>query len=301
VAVLNKWNVTASGNNIAKQVQIQRMELSHMEGLMKLKNAEGWNQLEKDWALLIHYREAVNLVAVLDKRILGSVTALNYANAVAWIGMMLVDQEYRGRGIGKGLMLAVMDKLDHCASIKLDATPAGRPLYLKLGFKDEYTLYRLTHPSAPQVPIGEDSLVPRPIRAGDLPKVAAYDREVFGADRTELITRLYEAFPDLAWLIEEKDRVTGFCLGRSGQNFTQLGPVHARAEKSALALIRTAINQIPGQALVVDIPADKAAVRLWLESQGFITQRPFERMYLKQNPHPGRVASVYLIAGPELG
>ena len=272
-----------------------------MDGLMKLKDSEGWNQLEKDWVLLMEYAEAVNLVAVLHKRILGSVTALNYANAVAWIGMMLVDKDFRGRGIGKQLMLAAIDKLENCASIKLDATPAGRPVYLKLGFKDEYTLYRMTHPAAREIARADHSPAAMKMRLADLADVAAFDREVFGADRTDLIARLHKSFPDLAWTIRENNKIAGFCLGRPGQNYTQIGPVSASSHEHAEALMVSAVNEVPGRALVVDIPAHKTSTRQWLEAAGFNLLRPFERMYLKENPHPGRIADVYLIAGPELG
>jgi len=282
-------------------VQLRKMEMAHMNGLMKLKDAEGWNQLEKDWALLISYRESCNLVAVLDKRIVGSVSALNYANTVAWIGMMLVDKDYRGLGIGKRLMLEVLAKLEGCASIKLDATPAGRPLYLKLGFIDEYELYRMTNPCVSALSPGDPSIEPLIMQEGDLPEVAAFDRQVFGADRTELITRLFERSPALAWLIRAKERVAGFCLGRPGRNFLQIGPVCASSKGFAEALIRSAVSQATGRAIVVDIPADKTDTRIWLEANGFQVQRPFERMYLNRNPNPGIIADLYLIAGPELG
>jgi GNAT superfamily N-acetyltransferase len=285
----------------SKQLQIRRMELSHMDSLMQLKNAEGWNQLEEDWSLLITYRESVNLVADLDDRIVGSVTALNYAGTLAWIGMMLVDKGNRGLGIGKRLMLELMDKLEGSASIKLDATPAGRPLYLKLGFRDEYELYRMTNLSVSAISSGENSIVPMKMQVADLPEVAAFDRQVFGADRTELITRLFERSPELAWIVREKGRLAGFCLGRPGQNFIQIGPVQAESEGHAKALIGSAVKQVPGRAVVVDIPAEKTATIQWLKASGFQVQRPFERMYLHENPHPGMIENLYLIAGPELG
>lgn len=272
-----------------------------MDGLMKLKNAEGWNQLEKDWTLLISYKDSVNLVAVLDKRIVGSVTAINYEDMVAWIGMMLVDKEYRGRGISKLLMLAVIDQLKNCESIKLDATPAGRPVYLKLGFKDEFRLYRMTNPSASKISLNETRIETEKIRPGDISNVAAFDKKVFGADRTELIRQLHEGSPELAWLSKESNRITGFCLGRPGRNFTQIGPVNAKSGEHAEALIASAINQMTSRPLVVDIPADKSGTRQWLEGCGFETQRPFDRMYLHRNPHPGIPTGQYLIAGPELG
>ena len=282
-------------------VTLRKMELSDMDSLMRLKNAEGWNQLEKDWALLISYKESVNLVAVLDDQIVGTITALNYDNTVAWIGMMLVDKDYRGRGIAKLLLLDAIDKLNKCKSIKLDATPAGKPVYLKLGFIEEYTLYRMTKPSVSHMSLSDLPYQTEQIKPADIPEVAAFDKKVFGADRRELIQRQYESYPEIAWLIKENKRIAGFCLGRRGQTFTQIGPVYASSSNQAKVLIKLAINQMTGQAVVVDVGADKSEILGWLEASGFISLRPFDRMYLSNNPHPGIIESQYLIGGPELG
>lgn len=284
-----------------KQLQLRRMELSHMESLMRLKNAEGWNQLEEDWSMLISYRDSVNLVAVLNERVVGSVTALNYAGTVAWIGMMLVEKDYRGRGIGRALMLRAMEKLKGSASIKLDATPAGRPLYLNLGFRDEYSLYRMSNPCASEISREDPSIEPLQMHEADLPEVYALDQQVFGADRRELIGWLYERSPELARIIRIRDRLAGFSLGRPGKNFMQIGPLLASSEAHAKTLLGSAVNQLSGRAIVVDIPTRKAGMVQWLEGCGFQIQRPFERMYLHANPHPGLIDSLYLIAGPELG
>ena len=293
--------MTGARTDTGSSVKLRKMVLSDMDGLMKLKDTEGWNQLEKDWSLLISYKESVNLVAVLDDLIVGTVTAINYANTVAWIGMMLVDRDYRGRGISKLLLIDAINQLKKCKSIKLDATPAGRPVYLKLGFIDEYTLFRMTIPSVSKISLSDNPVKTEQILPADISEVAEFDQKVFGADRTELIRALYESYPEVAWLIREKGRITGFCLGRRGQNFTQIGPVYASSAIDTQALIKSAINQITGQAVVVDIPADKSEIKEWLEECGIIAQRPFERMYLEHNPYPGITEFQYLISGPELG
>ena len=105
--------MTNSGNPIT----VREMELSDIGHLMKLKDAEGWNQTEKDWELLIMYEESVNRVALQDDRIAGSITAIKYNSSVAWIGMMLVEKNYRGRGISKLLLNEVIHKLNNCSSI----------------------------------------------------------------------------------------------------------------------------------------------------------------------------------------
>ena len=272
-----------------------------MEGLMKLKNAEGWNQTEKDWELLIQYPDSVNLVAVLDQQIVGSVCAINYEHTVSWIGMMLVDKNFRGRGISKLLLSEAIQKLEKSASIKLDATPAGRPVYKKFGFEDEYTLYRMTHPSVSKISLTEASVEAEQMRTEDLPELAEFDRLVFGADRTSLLSQLYENHPKLAWLIRENGKIAGYCLGRRGVKFTQIGPVYGSSEKIAKSLIQSAIHCIPDEAVVVDVQAAKSGFMQWLEDNGFTSQRPFERMYLSNNPHPGVIENQYLICGPELG
>lgn len=293
--------MVATRTNNGSPIKLRKMVLSHMDSLMKLKDAEGWNQLEKDWALLISYKQSVNLVALLDDQIVGCITAINYDNTVAWIGMMLVDKDFRGQGISKLLLLNVIEKLDKCDSIKLDATPAGRPVYLKLGFLDEYTLNRMTNPSVSNICLSDKPERTEQIKPTDIPEVAAFDKKVFGADRTKLIISLYASYPELAWYIKENNSIAGFCLGRRGQNYTQIGPVHASTANGARALIHSAIDQLTGQAVVVDISAAQSEISGWLEACGFIVQRPFERMFLSTNPHPGIVKCQYLICGPELG
>ena len=90
-------------------------------------------------------------------------------------------------------------------------------------------------------------------------------------------------------------------MGRHGQKFTQIGPVYASSDIDAKALVRSAGNQLTGQPVAVDIHADKPSVKRWLEDLGFTSQRPFDRMYLKNNLHPGIKEDQYLICGPELG
>jgi GNAT superfamily N-acetyltransferase len=284
-----------------ESMNVRKMLLSDMDSLMRLKNAEKWNQREKDWQLLIEYENSVNLVAELDNKVVGSITGINYANTVAWIGMMLVEESYRGKGISKRLLNDTIELLDGCDSIKLDATPAGQPVYKRIGFIDEHTIYRITNPAVTQISMGNHDYRPEQVTIDDVDEISDLDQVVFGADRSDLMSWLFNDSPELAWLIRENDAIVGFCLGRKGLNFTQIGPVHARSDDEAKAIIQSAINQISGHAVVIDLLTDKTGIEAWLRKHGFTTQRPFERMYLNHNPHPGIVEKQYGISGPELG
>src|ERR1700712_5262450 len=126
---------------------IRNMEPGDVEGAMRLSDAAGWNQTEKDWGLLIENAENVCLLAESGDKVIGTTTAINYSNEVAWIGMVLVDKDYRGQGISKSLLTNIFKKLEDFKSIKLDATPDGQAVYKKLGFIDEYLIIRLTNRS----------------------------------------------------------------------------------------------------------------------------------------------------------
>ena len=69
--------------------------MSDIVHAMKLSNTEGWNQTEKDWKLLIESPQNVCMLAECNRKIIGTTTAMNYSNQIAWIGMVLVDKEYR--------------------------------------------------------------------------------------------------------------------------------------------------------------------------------------------------------------
>ena len=76
---------------------IKKLTIQDIEQAIKLSNAEKWNQTEKDWGLLIRNPQNICLAAKDGENIIGTATAINYANDVAWIGMVIVHKEYRGR------------------------------------------------------------------------------------------------------------------------------------------------------------------------------------------------------------
>ena len=281
---------------------LRHMELSDIGSAMKLSNAEGWNQTEKDWKLFVENAENVCMVAECDNKIIGTTTAINYSNQVAWIGMVLVDKEYRGQGISKSLLANVFNKLETCKSVKLDATPQGQQVYKKFDFKDEYYVARMTNSSIQDLPsVGDKDILTEPIQVKHIPEIIALDEIIFGANRTQLIKSLITEYPDKVWLVKRNNRITGFALGRTGNKYQHIGPVVASNYIDAKILITKALTKLTDQPVVVDVLYDKEDLLSWLNSIGFIKQRHFIRMYKKENTLPGITGKHYLICGPEFG
>ena len=278
------------------------MERSDIASAMKLSKAEGWNQTENDWKLFIENPGNTCMLAECGNKVIGTTTAINYSNRVAWIGMVLVDKEYRGRGVSKSLLTSIFKKLESCKSVKLDATPDGQLVYKKFDFKDEFLIARMTNASLKPFPPSENNNLPtEPVEEKYIGEIIALDESTFGANRSHLLRSLLNEYPGKAWMVKQENRVSGFALGRDGNRYHHIGPVVASGTAEAKILITEALRNLINQSIAVDVLYDKEDLIGWLSAIGFIKQRHFIRMYKKENPFPGETDKQYLICGPEFG
>jgi GNAT superfamily N-acetyltransferase len=280
---------------------IRLMRPDDLDQAFVLSRSEGWNQTLRDWSLLLHCPESVCIVAEKDKMVVGTATAMNYENRIAWIGMVLVDKSLRGQGAGKLLLNNILGRLEDVESVKLDATPAGEPLYRKLGFIGEHQIIRMTceamiYPSE-KVPVQDIDN----IREENFSEILKLDRAIFGADRSYLLKNLLDNLPDKAFYLKKGNNPEGFILGRDGTRFHYIGPVCALSQISARHLMLRTLKSLNNQPVAIDVLEAKEDFVIWLESIGFVKQRQFLRMYLNRNPYPGMIDTQYLISGPEYG
>jgi GNAT superfamily N-acetyltransferase len=285
---------------IKKSLVIRKMQLSDLPQLMRLKNEAGWNQTREDWRFLIKCEQNVNFVLESDDRTIGCLTGMNYDNHLAWIGMMLIDKIHRGQGLSRLLLDRMIKDLSQCNVIKLDATPAGLPIYINIGFSLDYKIWRWTNPNVNKVHVKNKYKI-EPVTDKNFQKIAKFDEAIFGVNRMGLLTYLKENSGTLAMVVMDEEHVLGYSLCRKGLNFTQIGPVCANSDELAIALIEAILYQLSGEAVVVDILEDKDVILKYLQQNGFTMQRPLERMNLNDKSSPGRVGKYYLIAGPEFG
>jgi hypothetical protein len=190
--------------------------------------------------------------------------------------MLLVDRRFRGRGIGTQLMKHAMQYLvkRRVGTMRLDATPMGRPIYEKLGFVAEYGLVRLEGVPNESGDLGNVQTVSPNL----LSRVLALDAEVTGTQRSRLIRYLYQERPDAMLVVIRGERVAGYLTSRPGINAAQIGPGVAMNAETGLALAETVLCQHRGRPVFVDIPVDNVAAMRWAESRGLTVQRPFTRM-----------------------
>jgi GNAT superfamily N-acetyltransferase len=276
---------------------IAPIDAGECEAVWPLSIEAGRNQNVADWRFMLGAGRGFGLRGA-DGRWEASSLVLPLGDRLAWISMVLVTKARRRGGVGTGLLKRCIAEVQASGAVaRLDATEQGRPIYLPLGFRDLYKIARWHFDGATDVPPG---IAVRPMTAGDLPAVLAYDRARSFMDRPALLTHLASRQPRAAWVAEEGGRLTGFVLGREGRTATSIGPVMAETEKTGLALIAQAASSVPAP-FIIDVPDAHAEIRAWLERQGAVSPRGYRRMTLGTAPGLDDPSHVFALAGPELG
>src|SRR5262249_1425208 len=153
------------------------------------------------------------------------------------------------------------------ACVRLDATPAGEPLYRRFGFVPEYPLVRIKITVDAKQFRGAPGRAPA-MKPNDFASAFALHRHVFGADPGPLLSPSYLPAPELAWIVEEGSVVTGSCFGRPGSHYRQLGPIVGDGD-TARELITHCFSQHDGASFAVDVSRMTLDRCPWLDAGGF--------------------------------
>ena len=273
---------------------------AQLAGCLALSQAAHWNQNAVDWRLMLDIGRGWG-ITLEDGTLAASTVVLPYGG-FAWISMVLVLPQHRRRGYASQLLRRALAELKDLALTPiLDATPAGREVYVQAGFRDTWGFRRLqllAAGAAPEPPAGV-----RPLRASDWEALLALDATAFGAGRERLLRALAARLPQAALVAEDNGALAGFLLGRDGREASQLGPLVARSSDAARALLAAALAAVRAP-LILDVVDREPGITAWLGSLGFAFQRPFTRMVKTVRAaaaSPGEAGLVFCPAGPELG
>jgi hypothetical protein len=234
-------------------------------------------------------------LAEVDNQPVGTACACIFGS-VAWVALVLVDASQRKRGVGTRLMQHVLQFLDDSKvpTVRLDATPLGRPIYEKLGFAADYELIRYegnpVQPAAEPAPAANASL---------LEDICRFDAAVTGTDRRKFLHRFLDEHPESLRVIVAQDAVQGFMGLRPGARAVQIGPCMAEAQAGPV-LLADALQRLAGQRVYIDIPVDHAGAAHLAAAAGLTEQRRLLRM--TRGPRvQEKLDCLWASSGPEKG
>jgi GNAT superfamily N-acetyltransferase len=242
------------------------MTLRDLSACADLSEDRGWPREEHKWGFLLTAGKGYGIDDP-DGGLVSACVVTEYGPlerpALAAIGMMLVAERHARQGVGRRLMRHVIAAMG-TTPLTLHATPYGRPLYEELGFKvtgrAEMLCGRFT-PGGPQ-----PAVATRAATAEDLAAILRLDEEVFGADRTHIVTRL-PAFADQLRVAEDGGRLIGYAAAWPNMDTHVVGPLIARDTPTAQALIASlaAHNDRP---LRTDIDVRHVELLAWAKQHG---------------------------------
>lgn len=268
-----------------------------------LRGIVGWNQTIRDWKRLLACEPRGCFIAEWDGAPVGTATTTRYGAELAWIGMLLVNPDVRGRGVGRALLEHCLDHLRGTRCVKLDATPLGKTLYDKLGFQVEWPLTRWEGKDRNDaLPAAlHDPKVILPWDRASLSKINSLDSRVFGVCRTAMLDRLAAESSVALEAATESGGLNGYGLLRAGSKASYLGPVVAETSAVGGALIGALLDQEKGRPIYWDVPDVNGAAASLAKQLGFAPQRHLIRMFVGTNGHPGDPKRCFGIADPSIG
>jgi GNAT superfamily N-acetyltransferase len=271
---------------MSSQPILRQLKPADIPAALRLSTEAGWNQTAEDWQLLLELAPDGCFGIEIDGELASTATMVCYASDLAWIGMVLTHERYRGRGFAKRLLTKLISLADesHIRSVKLDATEQGQPVYEKFGFRGEQpvershaTILKVDPASSPYSELSPRSLVT--------------DLQAFAVDRSPLLRRL--SLRNRMFAIDDS-----FVMTRPGRLCNYFGPCIASDPAAARALIERALSD--GGNWCWDLfPANTSAVELAREF-GFSPKRRLLRM-VRGAALRGDERAIYALAGFELG
>ncbi|MDX2562382.1 GNAT family N-acetyltransferase [Streptomyces sp. TX20-6-3] len=245
------------------QLPIRRLTVDDLLACADLSENRGWPREEHKWGLLLAAGTGYGIDDPSGAGLITCSVVTSYGPGLAAIGMVLVAERYARQGVGRRLMEHVLAEAGD-TPLTLHATPYGQPLYEQLGFTEtgraEMVRGRFTFTApAPAVPV-------RPATAEDLQAILRLDHEVFGLDRTHVITRL-PAFADHLRVAEEDGEITGFAAAWPNMDTHVVGPLIARDPATAQALIAS-LAAATDRPLRTDIDVRHSALLRWVKENG---------------------------------
>lgn len=246
-------------------IRLRTMTLDDIEPAFAMTQHLKWPHRREDWLQALQLGEGV--AAEENGAYLGSAIGWRWGEQRATIGLVIVNDRYQGRGIGKQLMLALLEKFPDY-HVRLHATEMGKGLYQKLGFSvtghiQQHQTRALTAAPVVKTPVGMTLRNATPADAGLLTE---RDYQAHGMWRPRLIAQLIADSQTLV-LQDAQQRLQGFAsLRRFGHGWA-IGPVIALNLPVAQTLVAALMQGLEGEFIRIDTDG-ALPLAAWLDTLG---------------------------------
>ena len=286
------------------QLAVEQFDRKDTKGLIALSALIGWDYDEQDIQTIMssgtvwgHRNEQGDIIS--------SAAILTYKPGLSTIGMVIVDQRYRGLGLGKAVVQACMDAVDISDTIMLIATEEGRPLYEGMGYHTVSYVNKLicsdynSTLSKRNASVSEMHITP--LGAEHFPEVRKLDQLAIGADRETFLAARWKQAKQGVVVLDNEGTLIGYGFAVQGPRYLVLGPLVALQQEAASAMIHDLAEDNRGKLLRIDVPEEQPEFIELLRQAGFERETHPPVMIKNAQQLPARNHTLYGIAAQIFG
>lgn len=289
---------------LRKSPAIRHWARVDIDYVFKSVSREGWGHTQRDVERCWELEPNGCFIAEFQNKPVGHVFAICYGK-IGWIGLLIVNPESRGQGLGFSLMGTAVNYLKKVGAetIRLEAVKKAVPLYRRVGFIEEFDSLRFRRQpqpgKEPQFKSGETFQM----RDDDLVNVAQFDTSYFGVNRLGVLQSLYGDHPQSCLVAKRRGNIVGYVMARRTQNGFWIGPWVCLNSATARHLFNALVKTIGDDTseLRVGLPALNTRGGRLMEKLGFELAGKSIHMVLGNRGNQGVVGQIYGIGGPEKG
>ncbi|MDI2588629.1 GNAT family N-acetyltransferase [Psychrobacillus sp. NEAU-3TGS] len=289
--------------HIDNEIALELMEFGKYDllGLAELSSSVGWDYDEYEIRTVMSSGKIFGHKNAVGK-IISSAAIIPYDTDLASIGMVIVNDEYRGLGLGKKATQKCIDSVSQNTTIMLISTEDGKPLYEKLGFITVDSVHKyLTDNYIPSKMFNNQlAITIETYRENDINEIIELDSAAFGNKRRKLLINRINQSKKCLVVRNLKGKIIGFGLSILGPVNLLIGPIIAPDAQTAFLIINELVLNHQGK-LRIDVPSSNDELMLFLEESGFVNVSNPPVMIKNANNIPNRNKELFAITAQIFG
>jgi ribosomal protein S18 acetylase RimI-like enzyme len=240
------------------KITIRKMRPSDFSFAIRLTDTMNWDLAEKDFTFMMELEPEGCFVALADAKRVGITTTAHFGK-IGCIGNVIVDAQYRSKGIGVKLVKEATRYLSdkYASTIALYAYQNTVEFYEKMGFKADYHLIRFTGEGRKDQETYEKA---RAMTQRDLEEAIRMDKACMNWNRERLLRRKFAESGNLCYAARQNGKLVGFVM--ADQYRQEIGPLICRpnCDGEAISLLKTVLGKLVNVEIGIGVSEKKPRI-----------------------------------------
>ncbi len=261
---------------------------------------EGWNPGVSDQLVARIYDPEAFIALRINDHLVGGGAIISYGGLYGFMGLFIMHEDYRGKGLGAKLWHYRRDKLlsrlQPKTAIGMDGVFNMAPFYTRGGFALSHR--DLRYEGIAQA--GVKSFNVTPLNSINFDVLDAYDQQHFPVPRSAFIKAWINQVGVFGYAVLKKDVLVGYGVARPCHVGYKIGPLFADSADIADNILSSLLSEIKGELVQIDIPEPNVNAIKLAQKYRLVESFGCARMYLGNiNAEP--LQNIYSVTSYEFG